>query len=64
MDSVLWVQIAILIVLLIGSAFFSASETALMAISKIDARHMVDQNINGAQRLAKLVDDPDRKSVV
>lgn len=54
------IQIFILIILLMGSAFFSASETALMAISKIDARHMVEQNIKGATRVAKLLDDPNR----
>ena len=45
LDSVLLVQLVVLVILLMGSAFFSASETALMSISKIDARHMVDQNI-------------------
>lgn len=53
-------QIFVLVVLLMGSAFFSASETALMSISKVDARHMVEQNIQGAKRVAKLVEDPNR----
>jgi putative hemolysin len=43
-----------------GSAFFSASETALMSISKIDARHMVDQNIKNAKIVSKLVEDPNK----
>ena len=60
MDPVLLVQISILIVLLIGSAFFSASETSLMSISKIDARHMVEQNVKGAKRVAKLLEDPNK----
>ncbi|MGL4361715.1 MAG: HlyC/CorC family transporter [Cellulosilyticaceae bacterium] len=60
MDSVHLVQISILLILLIGSGFFSASETALMSISKIDARHMVAQNMPGAQRVAKLVEDPNK----
>ena len=54
------VQIVILLVLLVGSGFFSASETSLMSISKIDARHMVEQNIKGAKRVAKLVEDPNK----
>ncbi|MEG0708562.1 MAG: hemolysin family protein [Cellulosilyticaceae bacterium] len=53
-------QIFVLVVLLMGSAFFSASETALMSISKVDARHMVEQNIRGAKLVAKLVEDPNR----
>ncbi|MGL6173796.1 MAG: CNNM domain-containing protein, partial [Cellulosilyticaceae bacterium] len=60
MDSVLLVQTSVLVILLVGSAFFSASETALMAISKIDARHMVEQNVRGAKLVAKLVEDPNR----
>lgn len=60
MNSVLLGQIFVLVVLLMGSAFFSASETALMSISKVDARHMVEQNIQGAKRVAKLVEDPNR----
>lgn len=58
MDSELWIQISILIVLLIASGLFSASETALMAISKADARHMVEQNLKGSKRVAKLVENP------
>ncbi len=54
------VQIIILIVLLICSAFFSASETALMSISKIDARHMVDQEVKGAKLLNTLLEDPNK----
>lgn len=60
MDSEQLVQIFILILLLVGSAFFSASETALMSISKIDARHMVEQNIKGAKLVSKLIEDPNK----
>lgn len=60
MDSVLLVQLVVLVILLIGSAFFSASETALMSISKIDARHMVDQNIKNAKIVSKLLEDPNK----
>ena len=60
MDSVLLVQLVVLVILLVGSAFFSASETALMAISKIDARHMVDQNIKNSKIVSKLVEDPNK----
>ena len=49
LDPALSVQIIILAVLLLGSGFFSASETALMAIGKIEVRHMVAQNIKGAK---------------
>lgn len=60
MDSSLSVQIICLILLLLGSGFFSASETALMAISKLDVRYMVEQNIKGAKKLEKLLANPNK----
>jgi putative hemolysin len=54
------IQIFTLAVLLVASGFFSASETALMTISKIDARHMVEQDIKGAKLVAKLLEDPNK----
>ena len=54
------VEIIILIILLAVSAFFSMSETGLMSLSKIRTRHMVDEGINGAKALEKLLDDPSR----
>ncbi|MGL4343818.1 MAG: hemolysin family protein [Cellulosilyticaceae bacterium] len=60
MDSGQLVQLSILALLLVGSGFFSASETALMSISKIDARHMVEQNIKGAKLVSKLIEDPNK----
>lgn len=60
MDPATSVQIIILIILLVASGFFSASETALMAISKIEVRHLVDQNVKGAKRLEKLIEDPNK----
>lgn len=53
-------QMMILVVLLACSAFFSASETALMSISKIDVRHMIEQDIKGAKLLGHLLEDPNK----
>lgn len=53
-------QIMLLIILLILSGFFSASETALMSLSKIRIRHMVDEGIKGAKLLEKLLEDPNK----
>ncbi|NYB75589.1 HlyC/CorC family transporter [Sedimentibacter hydroxybenzoicus DSM 7310] len=50
-------QILLLIFLLSCSAFFSASETALMSISKIRLRHMAENNIKGARTVEKLVNN-------
>ena len=49
-----WKLIA-LVVLLSLSAFFSASETALMSLSKIRIRNMVEENIAGAHKIQKLL---------
>lgn len=60
MDPSLSVQIFCLVLLLFASGFFSASETALMALSKLDVRYMIEQNIKGAEKLDKLLEDPNK----
>ena len=60
MDSTILIQIVVLVILLIGSSFFSASETALMSLSKIRIRHMQDEGIKGAKLVASLIDDPNK----
>lgn len=46
--------------LLFSSAFFSASETALMSLSKIRIRHMVEEKIKGAETVSTLVNNPSK----
>lgn len=53
-------QIIFLFVLLGFSAFFSASETALMSLSKIRIRHMVEEGYKNAVVLQRLVDSPNQ----
>lgn len=53
-------QLIFLVILLSLSAFFSASETALMSLSKIRIRHLVDENVKGAATIQKLVNDPSK----
>lgn len=60
MDSSYTWQIVLLIILLVMSAFFSMSETALMALSKIRIRHMVDEGVKGAKLVEKLTEDPNK----
>nr|WP_032510284.1 hemolysin family protein [Clostridioides difficile] len=54
------IQIIFLIVLLIGSAFFSASETALMSLSKIRIRYMQDEGVKGAKLVSSLIENPNK----
>lgn len=51
------IQIVMLVILLIGSGFFSASETALMSLSRIRIRHMQEEEVKGAKLVGKLTED-------
>ena len=51
-------KMLILVVLLFISAFFSASETALMSLNKIRIRQMIEENIKGAELVGRLVENP------
>ena len=58
MDST--VQCILLVILLILSGVFSASETALMSLTKIKIRQMEEDNVKGVETLAKIMEDPTR----
>jgi len=53
-------QLIALIILLAFSAFFSASETALISIGKIRVRHLVEEKVKGAGLVARLLDSPSK----
>lgn len=53
-------QFVILFVLFMLSAFFSASETALMSLSKIRLRTMVDENVKNAEIIQEVLENPSR----
>ncbi|AOY76143.1 hemolysin [Clostridium formicaceticum] len=53
-------QALILLILLILSAFFSTSETALMALSRIRVRHMVEEKVKGADLIDKYIGEPNK----
>jgi len=55
--TVLLVMLGILICL---SAFFSASETALMSINKIRLIHMLEEGVRGASMIKRLREDPSK----
>ncbi len=52
-----WLEIATVVVLVCASAFFSASETALVAVSRLRARALLERKIRGAEDVLKLMDD-------
>jgi Mg2+/Co2+ transporter CorB len=61
MNSVpLWVQLAALVVLILTSAFFSISETALMALNRHRVKHMARRGSRAAIITLWLLDHTDR----
>ncbi len=61
MDTIpLSILFIILFVLIILSAFFSSSETGMMAINKYRLRHLVKEKHRSATMVSKLLEKPDR----
>ena len=54
----LWIQVVVLVILVILSGFFSASETALMSISKMKIRHLKEEGVRGANVVEKITSEP------
>jgi len=59
-DSPVVSMIIALIVLIGASAYFSSSETAMMALNRYRLRHLAERGHRGARRAQKLLDRPDR----
>ena len=60
MEANIFLMILVLIVLLVFSAFFSGSETALMAISRLRLRHISETEPKKARYVEKLLEKPER----
>ncbi|HEY9207238.1 MAG TPA: hemolysin family protein [Candidatus Methanoperedens sp.] len=60
MDSWITIEIAIISVLIVFSAFFSLSETALLSVNKIRIRHQSETGNKKARILIKLLENPER----
>jgi len=55
-----WPEIFALVVLIGASAFFSGSEAALISLSRLHARGMVERGLPGAKAVLRLLDDRNR----
>ena len=57
-----WLTVAwfLTVFLFFVSAFFSGSETAIMAVNRLRLRRLADGGDQGARRVAKLLEDPTR----
>lgn len=53
-------QIALLVVLILCSAFFSGSETSMMSLNKHRLKHLADEGNHSAKRSIALLSRPDR----
>lgn len=53
-------QLIILFILLVLSAFFSGSETALTTVNKLRIRTLADDNVRGADTVNKLIENPSK----
>ncbi|WP_018277653.1 HlyC/CorC family transporter [Teredinibacter turnerae] len=53
-------QIGLLVALIFVSAFFSSSETGMLAMNRYRLRHLVKKKHKSAMRAAKLLERPDR----
>ncbi|MBC8429619.1 MAG: HlyC/CorC family transporter [Dehalococcoidia bacterium] len=49
-----------LVLCLLLSAFFSSSETAFISLQKIRIKHLVNTEVRGAKRVAKMVERPEK----
>ena len=54
------VNILIIIILLILSAYFSSAETALTTVNKIRMRSLAEENSKAAKRVLKLIEEPSK----
>ncbi len=52
-----WLEMAILALLVVLSALFSASETALVSVSRLRARALFERKVHGSGSVLRLVDD-------
>ena len=52
--------IALLFVCLLFSAFFSSSETAFISLQKIRLDHLVNTGVKGAERVARMIQQPEK----
>jgi len=60
LDTAFWITSGAILLLLVGSAFFSGSETALTAASRGKLRSAADKGSKGAERALEVTEDNER----
>jgi Mg2+/Co2+ transporter CorB len=59
-DTPLQMLFLVLLLLIVCSAYFSSSETAMMSLNRYRLRHLAKSRHKGAMRASKLLENPDR----
>ena len=59
-DLPVWVLMLCIVVLIVTSAYFSGTETAMMALNRYRLRHLVKQKHRGARKANRMLRRPDR----
>ncbi len=54
------IYIALIVVCLVLSAFFSGSETAFISIQRFRLEHLISTEVKGARRVARMIERPER----
>ena len=60
MDGASVLYLVLFFICLAASAFFSSAETAFVSLPKARLRHMVDSGVGGAERVARITEQPER----
>lgn len=58
--AITWLQVLILVLFIIGAAFFAASEAALVSVSRVRARGMLERGLRRASAVVQLQEDRNR----
>jgi len=60
MDGVNGLYLVLVVLCILLSAFFASSETAFVSLQRIRIRHMESKGVEGADRVAKVMEKPER----
>ena len=60
MSDIETLYLVFLVLCLLLSAFFSSSETAFISLQRIRVKHLVNTEVRGAKRVAKMVERPEK----
>jgi len=52
--------LVLLFICLLLSAFFSSSETAFVSLQRIRVEHLVETEVKGAKRVARMIERPEK----